>query len=89
MLLEETRLKWSDIGYKSPLGAYGLVVSLGFLRPSCVSKAHFLASIRTKYEMSQTADSPTDALSTSQPLKRKNQGTSLLSSSLLMSYKRI
>jgi hypothetical protein len=59
MLLEETHLERSAIGYKSPPGAYGLVVPLGFLRPSRVSKAHFLASIRTKHEMSRTVDSVT------------------------------
>jgi hypothetical protein len=59
MLLEKTHLEWSAIGYKSPPGAYRLVVPLGFLIPSCISKAHFLASIRTKYEMSQTTDSAT------------------------------
>ena len=59
MLLEETRLEWSAIGYKSPPGAYGLVVPLGFLRPSRVSKAHFLTSIRTKHEISRTADNAT------------------------------
>ena len=37
----------------------GLIVPLGFLRPSRVSKAHFLASIRTKHKMSWIADSAT------------------------------
>jgi hypothetical protein len=37
----------------------GPVVPLGFLRSSRESKAHFLASIRTKHEMSWTADSVT------------------------------
>jgi hypothetical protein len=38
---------------------YCISIPLWFLRPSHVSKAHFLASIRTKHEISRTVDGAT------------------------------
>jgi predicted membrane-bound mannosyltransferase len=89
MLLEETHLKWSAIGCKSPLGVYGLVVPLCFLRPSRISKAHFLASIRTKHEISRIADSATRCPKHEPTYEEEELEDQLTQRSLMMSYKRI